>query len=83
MKARLPLIGILLLLLGSLGIASLQAARLVNGQFEVALTLLALASLSRTLGKDFHPTLIESRALLEQLGVVRTPPIPWPVGEPA
>jgi len=64
-------------------VASLQAARLVNGQFEVALTLLALASLSRTLGKDFHPTLIESRALLEQLGVVRTPRIPWPVGEPA
>jgi tetratricopeptide (TPR) repeat protein len=62
-------------------VASLQAARLVNGQFEVALTLLALASLSRTLGKDFHSTLAEGRALLDQLGVVRPPPILLPIGE--
>jgi class 3 adenylate cyclase/tetratricopeptide (TPR) repeat protein len=61
--------------------ASLKAARLVNGQFEVALTLLALAWLSRTVGKDFHATLVESQAFLEQLGVVRTPQIPLPVGE--
>jgi len=62
-------------------VASLKAASLVNGQFEVALTLLALAWLSRALGKDFQATLIESQVLLAQLGVVRIPTIPLPVGE--
>jgi tetratricopeptide (TPR) repeat protein len=58
---------------------SLRLGRSVGAEYEVALTLEAVADLARVAGRDFvGDPLAEARSILHRLGVVSTPPIPLP-----